>query len=501
MIGVADRLFTRSSADARREIILAGICSCIAAIPNHWLMTPVEERGSLRQHINEGARSAPPEHSERVSRDETSAVSAASGVVFWARREQAEEEMMARSHGTMGVSRRRFLGGAAGAGAGALLAGRFASVGAQSTPSAEFEDTVRIGIVTSRSGPLQSYGEQYLAGLEIGLKYATGGTGVINGHKIEFDIKDDTGVPDVAVNAAKELIGEGVMILAGSVVSGVALQVAPVAEQNGVLFISGPAATDGMTGINPYTFRSGRQTYQDILTAAAFLDDLSGKTVLVYGQDTAFGQANVAAVTAVFGEKGATVDSLLVAQDARDFAPFSQQIVDKAPDLLFVAWAGTTATAMWTGLDSQGVLDAAPVVTGLDIRASYPIFGPAAEKISFLSHYVYQAPSNEANDFLIAEAEAAGTLPDLFHPDGFSAAQMIVRAVGEAGGEDVDGMITALEGWTYTGVKGEQTIRAEDHAHLQPMFHVKLVAAGDSYEPEVLRTLAPDEVAPPVVES
>jgi branched-chain amino acid transport system substrate-binding protein len=402
----------------------------------------------------------------------------------------------------MGVSRRGFVGGAAGAGASALLAGRFSRAGAQSTPaSAEFEDTVRIGIVTSRSGPLQSYGEQYLSGLEIGLKYATGGTGVINGHKIEFDIKDDTGVPDVAVNAAKELIGEGVMILAGSVVSGVALQVAPVAEQNGVLFISGPAATDGLTGINPYTFRSGRQTYQDILTSASFLEELEGKTVLVYGQDTAFGQANVAAVTTVFGEKGATVDSLLVSQDARDFAPFSQQVVDKAPDLLFVAWAGTTATAMWTALDNQGVLDTAPVVTGLDIRASYPIFGPAAEKISFLSHYVYQAPDNEANTFLISELEAAGTLPDLFNPDGFSAAQMIVRAVGEAGGEDVDGMITALEGWTYTGVKGEQTIRAEDHAHLQPMFQVKLVPSGDSFEPEVLRTLAPDEVAPPVAGS
>ena len=34
-----------------------------------------------------------------------------------------------------------------------------------------------------------------------------------------------------------------------------------------VLFISGPAANDGITGANSYTFRSGRQTYQDILAA------------------------------------------------------------------------------------------------------------------------------------------------------------------------------------------------------------------------------------------
>ncbi len=404
---------------------------------------------------------------------------------------------MTRHFGTYGrIDRRRLLAGAAGTGAAAALwSGHFSPVRAQ-------DETVTVGIVTSVSGPLATYGAQYLEGLEIGLNYATGGTGAINGKAIEFDIQDDTGVPDVAVNAAKELIGEGVMLLAGSVVSGVALQVAPIAEQNGVLFISGPAATDGITGINPYTFRSGRQTWQDILTSAGFLDELEGKNVVVFAQDTAFGQANVAAVTAVYGELGATVEGLLVAADAAEFTPFAQQVVDKGPDLLFVAWAGATATAMWTALDNQGVLDSAPVVTGLDIRLSYPIFGPAAEKISFLSHYVYQAPAedNEANAFLIAEAEARETLPDLFHPDGFSAAQMIVQALAENEADDVDGMIAALEGFTYTGPKGEQTVRAEDHAHLQPMFQVQLVADGDTFEPEVLATLAPDAVAPPVVE-
>jgi branched-chain amino acid transport system substrate-binding protein len=397
------------------------------------------------------------------------------------------------------LSRRTFLGGSAALGAGLAL-GRAGQTFAQATPaSVEVKDTVKVGIVTSRSGPLQSYGEQYLSGFKIGLDYATNGTGVVNGHKIEYEIKDDTGVSDVAVNAAKDFIGQGYTILAGSVVSGVALQVAPVAEQNQVLFVSGPAATDGITGINQYTFRSGRQTYQDILTAASFLEDLNGKKILVYAQDTAFGQANVAAVSTVFGKEGATTDSLLVAQDTKDFAPFAQQILDKKPDLLFVAWAGATATAMWTALDNQGVLESTKVTTGLDQRASYPIFGPAAEKLQFLSHYVYQAPHNKANDFLIAQTKAEGTVPDLFHPDGFSGAQIICHAVGEAGGEDVDGMISALEGYSYKGVKGDYTIRKEDHAHLQPMFQVKLTKQADgSYEPEVLKTLTPDEVAPPV---
>jgi len=404
------------------------------------------------------------------------------------------------------LTRRTMIGGGMALGTGVLLTPR--GVVARSLPrsqatpgaTAEVKDTVQVGIVTSQSGPLQTYGEQYLKGFELGLDYATGGTGVANGHLIETTIRDDTGVPDTGVAAARDLIGQGFKIIAGSVVSGVALQVAPLAEQNQVLFISGPAASDGITGINDYTFRSGRQTYQDILTAASFLETLEGQSVLVFAQDTAFGQANVAAVEAVFGAEGATIEGLLVAQDSADFAPFAQQVIDRAPDLLFVAWAGATATAMYQALDQQGVLTATKVVTGLDQRVSYPVFGPAAEQISFLSHYVYQAPDNEVNQFLIDRLAEEGGVPDLFTPDGFAGAQMLVQAIGQTDGQDVDAMIEALEGFEFAGPKGDYTVRPEDHALLQPMFQVRLVQDGENFEPELVTALAPEDVAPPIAE-
>ncbi len=46
-------------------------------------------------------------------------------------------------------------------------------------------------------------------------------------------------------------------------------------------------------------------------------------------------------------------------------------------------------------------------------------------------------------------------VPDLFTPDGFVAAQMIVQAL-KNGDDDVDKMITALEGWKFLGPKGWQ---------------------------------------------
>lgn len=357
---------------------------------------------------------------------------------------------------------------------------------------------VRVGMIYSATGALASYGAQFREGFQVGLAYATNGAGAIAGHKIDVAWNDDAGDPAKAVSAAKDLIGQGVHVLSGPTSSAVALQVAPLAAQNRVVLISGPAAADAVTGVNRYTFRSGRQTYQDILAARSFIGSESGKKVIVFAQDYAFGQANVAAVRNVLGRSGADVSQILVPLNATDFTPFALQAKQAKPDLLFVAWAGATAPAMWQALDQQGVFGSISVVTGLDQRSTYATFGPVASKIGFLSHYVYQAPHNRANDYLVRALKAQGKVPDLFDPDGFVAAQMIAHAVQIADGDDVEKMIHALENWTFLAPKGQQIVRAGDHAMLQPMFQVKLAASGGSYEPQIVKAMAPADVAPPV---
>ncbi|MDN5794521.1 MAG: substrate-binding domain-containing protein [Intrasporangium sp.] len=355
----------------------------------------------------------------------------------------------------------------------------------------------KVGLVYSKSGPLASYGEQYRQSLTVGIDYATKGTGAVNGHKIEISEQDDAGDPAKAVAAATALIGKGNRIIAGSTASGVALQVAPIAADNKVLFISGPAAADAITGANKYTFRSGRQTWQDVATAGAMLGDVSGKKVTVLAQDSAFGKANIAAVNAVLGSKGAKVDSVEVPAAATDFTPFATKIKQAAPDLLFVAWAGTNATAMWTTLEQQGVFDTTKVVTGLDIKPTHALFGAAGTKIDFLSHFFDGAADNAAYQALAAGMKAQNASVDLFTNDGFVAGQMIVHAL-EASGENTDAMVAALEGWTFEGPKGQVQVRAADHAMLQPMFTATLKKEGDSYVPVLGKTLDAATVAPPV---
>jgi branched-chain amino acid transport system substrate-binding protein len=369
------------------------------------------------------------------------------------------------------------------------------------TPDASSEDLapVNIAMVYSQSGPLAAYGDAYINGFEAGLDYATEGTGKVDGRELNIERADDAGDADKAVSLVKDFIGQGFQIVAGTASSGIALAVAEQAKQNKILYISGPAAADAITGINEYTFRSGRQTQQDVATAGTFVGDPKGKNIVVFAQDNAFGQGNVAGVTAVLGAKGATVSSVLVPEDATEFTPFAQQILQSDADLVFVAWAGATSGAMWQSLAQQGVFDAVPVVTGLGDNATFGAYGEASDKISFLNHYFAGAGNNDENKAMIKYLEANGHQADLFSPDGFNAALMIVRAISEGGGDDVDKMIASLEGWTFTGPKGETTIRAEDHAMIQPMYQAKLVADGTGWKPELVQIIDSETVAPAIV--
>ncbi|NJC72594.1 ABC transporter substrate-binding protein [Planosporangium thailandense] len=354
---------------------------------------------------------------------------------------------------------------------------------------------IKVGLVYSKSGALASYGKEYLEGFKAGLDYATKGTNKVGKRPVEVTEVDDAGDPSKAVAGAKDLIGKGYKIIGGSTASGVAVQLASLAEQNKVLNVSGPAASDAVTGAGHYTFRSGRQTWQDIRTAAAFLGDVKGKKITVFAQDSAFGQANVAAVKAVLGGAGATVDQIAVPASATDFTPFATKARDAKPDLLFVAWAGTTAQAMWNALGQQGIFDITTVVTGLDISATWATYGPIAGKISFLAHYFAGAGGTEVEKAMTQRVTKAGGAVDLFTVDGFTAAQMIVHAA--AAGDDPDAMVKALEGWSFDGVKGKLTVRAEDHALLQPMFSARLIGGGTP-KAELVKKLDPDTVAPPV---
>ena len=201
----------------------------------------------------------------------------------------------------------------------------------------------------------------------------------------------------------------------------------------------------------------------------------------------------------VFGSKGHTVSKILSPFGAADLTPYAQQLKNSNADAAFVAWANTTnAAAMWQALQQQGISKQMTIVTGLANRASYDALGPLVQGVTLLSHYVYRAPHNAVNTYLIKwMAKNRRTVPDLFTPDGFVTAQLICRALAK-GGTDTSKQISALEGWQFLAPKGKQRIRPQDHAMIQPMFQVQLVQKKGNWTPKVIKTVSPGNVQPPV---
>jgi branched-chain amino acid transport system substrate-binding protein len=382
------------------------------------------------------------------------------------------------------------------------IAAAAAATASTDTRGTAAASTVKVGFIYSRTGALSGFGAEEVEGFQYGLKYLRAQHNTCGGHKLSVTYVDDQTNPTTAVNSAKDLIGQGYKIIVGSTSSGAAAQVAPIADQNNVLFISGPAAADAITGLNRHTFRAGRQSYQDVETAAGILPPKSvGRKVVVFAEDTAFGASNVSAVQQVLGGKGHTVTKLLVPFGASDLTPYAQQLKNANADLVFIAWAGANAAAMWQALDQQKVLDTTNVMTGLADRVQYQTFGPiVGSKAKLLSHYIYQGPKNKVNTWLVKQMRASsGHPPDLFTPDGFNMALMICHAVQKANGDNVDKMIAGLEGWQFLGPKGISRIRKADHALIQPMFIVSLFKQNNgNWESKWVKTVAPGNVQPPV---
>jgi len=371
---------------------------------------------------------------------------------------------------------------------------------AKPAPSSAKPAPYKVAMVYEKTGIYSAYAVEYYQGFQIGLSYATAGTGKVNGHPVQVTWDDDADSATTAVTDFKSLVAAGYDIIGGTIDSGIATELAPLAAKSHVLYISGPAAADQITGANRYTFRSGRQTYQDVATARSY-DAAAGKgqKIVVLAQDYAFGESYVADAEKAFGSVGDKVGSIVVPLTTTDFTPTAVQVKADHPNMIFLAWAGTTGAALAQALSRQGDFTGTKVVTGLASIATYPFYGPVGTKFDYLSPYIYQASKDKPNMYLINRMRARyHSVPNLFTPDGFVAAQMIVHAL-QAGGTNVNAMIKALAGWTFLAPKGVQQIRASDHAMLQPMYQVHLVeSAKGVYTPVLAKTLSDSATAPPV---
>ncbi len=368
----------------------------------------------------------------------------------------------------------------------------------------ETGDTIKIGVLASLTGALESYGKQTSQGFELGLEFATDGTMEVAGKKIEVIFEDTETKPEVAVQKATKLLEDDeVDFLVGSSSSGDTLAVLPLAEEYEKIMIVEPAVADSITGeeFNPYIFRTARNSSQDAVAGAAAIAG-PGVKIATFAPDYSFGWDGVAAFTPAAEALGAEIVAEEYADpEATDFTSHLQKIIEADPDYLFVVWAG--ANSPWGQINDMKLQD-----KGIKISTGAPDI-PALMTMDELigmegfSVYYHTLPDNEINDWLVDQVkEKYDEVPDLFTPGGMSAAIAIVEALKESeGSTDADQLISIMEGMSFETPKGTMTFREEDHQALQSLYSIKLEEQeGVPYPvPVLIRELTPDETEPPIM--
>ncbi len=339
---------------------------------------------------------------------------------------------------------------------------------------------LKIALIAGKTGALEAYAKETEIGFMMGLEYLTKGSMTINGRKVKVIVKDDQGKPDLAKAALAEAYGDDkVDIAVGTTSSGAALAMLPVAEEYKKVLVVEPAVADAITGDkwNRYIFRTGRNSSQDGLAAAAATPDAS---LAFLAQDYAFGRDGIKAykdALAAVKSKARVVHEEYAPQTATDFTASAQRIFDALKDkpgrkILSIYWAGPNPLTK--------IADMKPERYGIELSAGgniLPVLKGWKNLVGMEGsiYYYYAFPKNAMNDWLVAENQKRlKQPPDFFTAGGFAAASAVFNALTKAGSSDTEKLIATMEGMSFDTPKGSMTFRKEDHQALQSMYHFRI---------------------------
>ncbi len=262
--------------------------------------------------------------------------------------------------------------------------------------------TVKIGFISTFSGPGAAQGDQLDKGAKLYLKLNSGK--LPRGVKIDLISRDDTGAnPDVAKRIAQELIvRDKVQLLTGFVWTPNAAAIAPLTAEAKVPYISMNAAGVNIVNMSPYMARVSFTLWQSVYPLGQWAAK-KFKRANIAVSDFAPGHESEEAFTKGFKEGGGEIiDAVRIPLANPDFVPYMQRIKDAKPDVLFAFNpAGKQATAMIKayadlGLDKAGIKYIGPgdITTDEELQG----MGDVALGVITVHHYSAAAdrPANKA---------------------------------------------------------------------------------------------------------
>jgi branched-chain amino acid transport system substrate-binding protein len=381
----------------------------------------------------------------------------------------------------MRTNRRQFIGGALGM--GALSAFPMPAI-------AQGGGTIRIGVITSLVGGYAQFGESHVRGAQMAAD-TINAAGGINGRNLEIVVRDDGLKPDIGMSTARELAADGVRIFTGGLASGVVLALNGIMGELDSIFISAAAHGNNLThqDFRPNYFRitdysamrvgAGShlmaQRYPTAKVWGSIAPDVEiGRSVMEvcnYHLPRAYKQLHNADIQ--------MTETVWVKFGATDYRNEIARLMSQGIEGLIVGVGGADET---TFLQQAGQLGLTSSIQGFFTSGSEFLGAIAMKKRTpdnYWSgfHWYYGAyPDNPIAKQVVETFRSKGFGN---HPDGFvgmthSSVLAISEALKKGAGESSKEMIPALEGLTFESVKGQITLRKEDHQAIEDVNYALL---------------------------
>lgn len=196
-------------------------------------------------------------------------------------------------------------------------------------------EPIKIGVLTSLTGPFTQWGLHVEAGMELAAADINAAGGV-DGRMIELVVADDQSDPEEAAIQFDRLAEEGVVAIAGTISSGVGGATTPLAEELQIPLFFSKAGSDALlTTDSRYAFRTCFPAGPMTATPWAEYAEAEGFTkVGSMIADYAWGQSYLTASEGVFADAGIELQSEIAPVPEQDFTTYLRSLDGFEPQLL-----------------------------------------------------------------------------------------------------------------------------------------------------------------------
>ncbi|MBI5911855.1 MAG: ABC transporter substrate-binding protein [Betaproteobacteria bacterium] len=368
--------------------------------------------------------------------------------------------------------------------------------------AANAQQSIKIGVPTSLSGPFSSLGNEAKRAVEFAATEANAKGGIM-GRKIEVKVLDTETKPEGARKQAEKLALDGYKILTGTITSGEGLAMGPMLERWDALYMITINKADALTGeaCVPRMFRVNRPDYADAAAVKPWLTTRKEKKWAIIAADMAWGRNSAQSFNAATKATGReVVAEHYPAVGTNDYAPFIQQLKGSGAEGLWVALAGRDGITFAQQAKQFGLFDKV-FTAGVSFATSDNVakaLGEVAKGLWGIINYSSTLDTPGNNAFVAAWKKAYnGDEPTNFEGETYVGMQVILQAIAKAKSDKPADLVKAMEGGTFDTVNGRLTMRAEDHQLAAPNHFGYVGEQGGKIRSIIAMSVPAAEATPP----